>query len=122
MKICIPIESNKGLKSKINAHFGSAPYFLIYEPDEKTYEIIDNDDKHHTHGMCQPIKALDGKNIDAIICKGMGVRAVQKLNRNGVWAYKAIGETAEEVITACKKGDLKAITINNACNDHNCMS
>jgi len=120
MKICIPIIKEERLKSKVNAHFGSAPYFLIYNTTSEGFEVINNSDSNHMHGMCHPLKALDKSNIDAVVCGGMGARAVQKLNEDDIKAYRADGGTVEEIIERYKKGKLEEITIKNACVDHNC--
>ncbi|MBU2541649.1 MAG: NifB/NifX family molybdenum-iron cluster-binding protein [Candidatus Omnitrophica bacterium] len=120
MKICIPIETKEGIKAKVNAHFGSAPYFLIYDTDKNTFEIINNSDNHHMHGMCHPLKALDKKGIDAVVCAGMGARAVSKLNEGGISVYRVRAETVEEIIKRYKEGRLEEITVENACIDHSC--
>jgi len=120
MKICIPATENEGLKAKINAHFGSAPYFLIYDTQEDTFEIINNSDSHHMHGMCHPLKALDNKGIDAVVCGGMGARAVQKLNEGGIRAYRAAAETVADIVVRYKEKKLEEITVETACVDHSC--
>jgi len=120
MKICIPVENNEGLESKVYGHFGSAPCFLIYDTDKETFEAIDNTDRQHIHGMCHPLKALDNQAINAVICVGMGVRAVQKLNEGGIRAYKVEGKTVAEVIKLYTKGALEEITVDTACTDHEC--
>lgn len=120
MKICIPTETDRGLKEKVFAHFGSAPYFLIYDTDKATFEIINNRDQHHIHGMCHPLKALEDKKINAVVCGGMGARAVQKLNEGGIRAYRASVETIEELIKRYKDEALEEITVDNACTNHSC--
>jgi len=120
VKICIPVETVEGLKAKLHAHFGSAPYFLIYDTDTDSFQMLDNSDKGHTHGMCQPLKVLEGQPINAVICVGMGQRAVQKLNQAGIRAYRVKGETAFEVIDFYQQGQLEEITVDNACLDHRC--
>lgn len=120
MKICIPIITDEGLKAEVNAHFGSAPYFLIYDTEKETSEIINNGDEHHIHGMCHPLKALDGKNIGAVVCGGMGARAVSKLNEGGIKAYRAISGTVSDILKRYKEDRLEEITISNACTQHNC--
>jgi len=120
MKICIPILENEGLKSEVNAHFGSAPYFLIYNTEDKAFEIVNNSDSHHMHGMCHPLKALDNKGIDAVVCGGMGARAVQKLNEGGIKAYRANAETVQGIIKNYKERKLEEITVDNACINHSC--
>ena len=81
MRICIPTQSKDGKKSKVNEHFGSAPYFAIYDTDDSTLEFIENTNAHHSHGMCQPIAALREKNIEIVICGGMGAGVLRKLNQ-----------------------------------------
>jgi len=120
MRICIPVETNEGLKAKINAHFGSAPYFLIYEIEKDTSEIINNENEHHMHGMCHPLNVLENQNINAVVCSGMGARAVQKLNEGGIRAYRAVAETAKDIVKRYKEGVLEEITIENACVNHSC--
>ena len=120
MKICIPIETNEGLKANVFAHFGSAPYFLIYNTQKRTFEVINNRDSHHVHGMCHPLKVLESETINAVVCRGMGARAVQKLNEGRIRAYKASAETVQEIVERYMEGKLEEITVDNACIDHNC--
>ncbi|OGW79649.1 MAG: diguanylate cyclase [Omnitrophica bacterium RIFCSPLOWO2_12_FULL_44_17] len=120
MKICIPIENNKGLASKVFGHFGSAPYFLIYDTEEKSSDVIENKNEHHAHGMCQPMNALAGKKIDAVVSGGMGARAVEKLNAGGIRAYRVIPGTVADIVDQFLKGGLEEMTVNNACIQHNC--
>jgi predicted Fe-Mo cluster-binding NifX family protein len=120
MKICIPVETSEGIEAKVNAHFGSAPYFLIYDTEEKTFDIIKNTDSRHIHGMCHPLKTLNNKEIGAVVYGGMGARAVQKLGEGGIKAYRAKAGTVEEIIKKYRENTLEEITIDNACTDHNC--
>ncbi len=109
MRTCIPVKTNEGIKARVNAHFGSSPYFLIYDTANNAVKIIRNNNDHHEHGTCQPLDLLEKEKIDIVACKGMGGRAVQILNRSGIWAYKTDGETAEETIAKCKKESLRQL-------------
>lgn len=120
MRICIPTETDDGLRAKINAHFGSAPYFTIYDTNKEVFEVINNSNQHHMHGMCQPMSALDKKKIDVVVCGGMGLRAVTKLNDSGIKAYKAIDGTTADVIRRYKEGSLEEITPDIACDHSDC--
>jgi len=120
MKICIPTETKGGKQAQVFGHFGSAPYFTIYDTENDTVEIITNDNEHHSHGMCQPMSALNGKNIDAVVCGGMGMRAVQKINEGGIKAYRAVPGTVTEIVKLFAKGSLEEITAENACSHHDC--
>jgi len=118
MRICIPTESKDGKKAQVYGHFGSAPYFTIYDVTKDSIEIIDNANQHHAHGMCHPMGALTGRKVDAVVTGGMGARAVQKLNEGGIRAFRAIPGTVEEIIRQFKGKQLNEITAENACGHH----
>lgn len=89
MRICFPVETLQGLDSKVYEHFGSAPGFVIVDTDVNTVEEIDNGDMHHAHGMCQPLKALGGRPVDAIAVSGIGRGALTKLHALGIRVFRA---------------------------------
>ena len=68
MRICIPTETDDGNDAQVNAHFGSAPVFTIYDTDSHELEYVNNSAHQHIHGMCQPMTALKGRRIDSVIC------------------------------------------------------
>ena len=59
-------------------------------------------------------------SIDAVVCQGMGMRAVQKLNEANIKAYKASAETVADIIKKFKGNELEEITAQNACAQHGC--
>ncbi len=120
MKICIPTETNAGKSARVYGHFGSAAYFTIVDTEKDSVEIIDNTNQHHAHGMCQPMQALMGKRVDAVVTGGMGSRAVQKLNEGGIKAYRVIPGTVADIVSQFAKGGLEEITVSNACAQHGC--
>ncbi|MFA5035523.1 MAG: NifB/NifX family molybdenum-iron cluster-binding protein [Candidatus Margulisiibacteriota bacterium] len=120
MKICIPTKTNKGKEALVHDHFGSAPFFTIYDTENDSIKTIGNAEEHHSHGMCQPMSHLTGENIEVVVCGGMGARAVQKLNDGGIKAYKVIPGTVAEVISQFTKGGLEEITLAGACDQHHC--
>jgi predicted Fe-Mo cluster-binding NifX family protein len=120
MRICIPTETDTGKQAKVYDHFGSAPYFTIYDTEKDDCETIDNSNQHHIHGTCNPIDALNGKDIDAVVCNGMGKRAVQKLNEAGIRSYIASGAIVREVIDKYQANELEEMTQDNACHRHGC--
>jgi predicted Fe-Mo cluster-binding NifX family protein len=121
MKICIPTETNEGKTAEVYGHFGSAAYFTIVDTEKDSIEIISNANQHHSHGMCQPMNALMGKEIDVVVAGGMGARAVQKLNENGIKAYLAIPGTVSDIVNQLAQGRLQEITIDKACSQHSCL-
>ncbi|MEW6088182.1 MAG: NifB/NifX family molybdenum-iron cluster-binding protein [bacterium] len=120
MRICIPTETADGKSAKVYGHFGSTPYFTIYDSKQNNFEIIKNSNLHHLHGTCHPMGVLDNKSIDAVVCGGMGTRAVQKLNEGGIKAYRTTEGIVEEIIRNYKNGKLQEITVENSCIQHDC--
>jgi predicted Fe-Mo cluster-binding NifX family protein len=120
MRICIPTETDEGVVAKVYGHFGSAPYFTVYDSRQKSYETIDNSNQRHVHGTCHPMTSLTGKNIDAIVCIGMGSRAVLSLNDAGIKTYRANGETVEQIVSQLESNRLEEITVEDACSQHRC--
>ncbi len=120
MKICLPTAGNNGLSEKVYNHFGSAPYFIIYDTETKSVEIVQNDNIHHSHGNCHPLGVISKYNVDVVITNGMGKRAVQLLNDAGIKAYLLNGNTVEEAIKKFESNELIELTFENACGQHGC--
>jgi predicted Fe-Mo cluster-binding NifX family protein len=120
MKICIPTETNKGIDAVVYGHFGSAPFFTIYDTANASVEVIVNANEHHAHGMCQPMTALAGKSVHAVVTGGAGAGAIQKLNQGGIKVYRAISGTVADVAAQFATGKLEEISVNNACAHHDC--
>lgn len=120
MKICIPVNENKGLESAVYSHFGSAPMFLVYDSEKKAVKVLENNDLHHQHGMCQPLKAISGESIDAVIVGGIGRGAISKLNAEGIRVYKAEADTLLKNVELFKDGKLSEFSPDNCCDHHDC--
>jgi predicted Fe-Mo cluster-binding NifX family protein len=120
MRICIPTESGEGAKAAAYGHFGSAPYFTIFDTGTGSVEVVGNANEHHAHGMCHPLAALEGRRIDAVVVAGIGVRALQRLNEGGIKVYRTISATVEEIARKFETGELEEMTLENSCAGHGC--
>lgn len=120
MKICFPVESNEGLSSIPYNHFGSAPEFVIIDLEDSSVKSINNGDLGHEHGKCQPIKALSGETVDAVIVGGIGQGAIAKLNSMGIKVYKSEEGSISDNINLLNQGKLEEFNMNHTCNHHGC--
>ncbi len=120
MKICIPTETGEGKSATVYGHFGSAPYFNIYDTESQELIIVENNNQHHEHGTCNPVAALQGRTVDVVVTGGMGARAVKMLNASGIKAYRAVDGTVETIISSFGSQELEELTVNNCCAKHNC--
>lgn len=120
MRVCIPVEENRGESSIAYNHFGSAPFFLIYNLENHEMKVINNGDLNHAHGMCQPLKALGGEQIDVILVGGIGGGALVKLNNQGIKVYEVSNGTVLQNIELLKSAKLREFLLSNSCNQHGC--
>jgi len=118
MKLCFPVESDKGLESKVYGHFGTAPVFIVIDTETNTSETINNQDLGHVHGMCNPIKALNGKIVDAVIVGGIGAGAINKLHAMGIKVYRACEGTARDNMDSFKNNTMQEMSIGQICSGH----
>ena len=118
MKICFPVNENKGFGSLVHGHFGSARRFLIYDTEANAFEEYHNPDRRHLHGACQPFRALGGRKMDAVIVGGIGPGALSGLNRSGLRVYRAEGTTVAQNLASFREGALREITIEEICAGH----
>lgn len=121
MRICIPTQNYDGENSIVHGHFGSAVYFIIYDTETKKLEVLDNTDREHQHGMCNSIPVIKKMGADHVIISGIGPRAIQNLNNNGIKVLKVNEEkTVKEIIDHFNKGSLREASLDEACNEHQC--
>ena len=118
MQICFPVEIDKGLDSDVFGHFGSAPFFVVFDTENKSIHTINNQDLGHVHGMCNPLKALNGKKVDAIVVGGIGAGAINKLNEMGINVFRAVSGSVQENLGLFETGTLTEMTIKQACGGH----
>jgi predicted Fe-Mo cluster-binding NifX family protein len=118
MKICFPTQDSAGFSAVLFGHFGSAPFFTIVNSETDELETISNRNEHHQHGNCTPMQSLQGKNIEAVICRGMGRRAVQALKDAGITVFIGEGRTVEHSLQKFRDNQLKALTVEDACQGH----
>jgi predicted Fe-Mo cluster-binding NifX family protein len=118
MRIGFAVETNEGLASFVYGHFGSAPSFIIYDSELNQTVTVDNTNAHHVHGACNPIMALGGNKIDAMVVGGIGPGAIMKLNSMGVRVYRAGAATVGENIVLFGQSKLLELSMNDACQQH----
>jgi predicted Fe-Mo cluster-binding NifX family protein len=118
MKVGFAVQRNEGIESRVYDHFGSAPEFIIFDTEGKDVLTVNNKDLHHVHGACNPIMALDGKSVDAMVVGGIGAGAIAKLNALGVRVYQAGAPTVKENLSLLSENKLQELSVFNACRAH----
>ncbi len=118
MKICFPVQNDEGLESRVFGHFGSAPVFLVVDTSSNAHSVINNGDQHHQHGACNPLKALEGQQVDAVVVGGIGQGALSRLNQNGIRVHRAQAPTVRENLALLAAKALPEYTLQACCAGH----
>ena len=118
MKICFPVQNDNGIESTVYNHFGSAPVFVVIDTDTNSVASINNRDQRHTHGACNPMKALDNQKVDVIVVGGIGAGALTRLNQMGITVHRSQGETIRENLSMFQAKSLPVLTVQGCCSGH----
>jgi predicted Fe-Mo cluster-binding NifX family protein len=115
MAICFAIEEDRGVDSKVHHCFHSTLMFLIYDTVTGACNTFNNEGLDHSHGACDPLKAVGGRPVDAVVVGGIGSRALSRLSGNGTKVYTSVARTVNENLLLMKQGKLPLIASQNAC-------
>jgi predicted Fe-Mo cluster-binding NifX family protein len=118
MKVCFAVQQDNGINSVVYNHFGSAPAFIVIDTDVEGSATVNNNDMHHEHGACNPVMALGGSHVDAVVVGGIGGGALMKLNAEGIKVYRAAEPTVRENLNLLSEGKLPEMTIHHTCAGH----
>jgi len=118
MKIAFPTQENQGLDSRVFGHFGSAKHFLIVETRDGGLEAIENQNREHLHGQCQPLAALDGRPVDAVVVGGIGPGALHGLQAAGIRVYRGVEGSVGENLALAQAGRLPEFSSEHTCAHH----
>jgi predicted Fe-Mo cluster-binding NifX family protein len=118
MKIAFPSQEDRGMDSTVYGHFGSANYFVIVETDDGSFDTIQNPERVHLHGQCQPLNALGGRPVDAVVAGGIGGGALRKLLAAGLKAYRAVDGSVKDNLELIQSAKLPEFNMNHTCGGH----
>ncbi len=118
MKIIVPTNEDKGLLSKMGAHFGKAPFYTIVEIENKeiiNVEVVKN--QGHANGGCSNAVAnILSFNPDALIVVGIGPNPAAGFLNAGLNVFvDKESVILEESINKFIENQLPKISINGTC-------
>jgi len=102
-KVAFPIDGIN-LESVVVEHFGRAKNFLVYDTDGDKYHIYENPEAAGEETL--PPNFLHEKDVQAVVCFGLGHRAVGLFKELNIDVYKADSGTVCENLEAFKEGEL----------------
>ena len=118
MKVCFAVQKDEGMDSAVYGHFGSAPAFVVVDMEPQIIDTISNKDMIHAHGACNPIMALGGQNVDAVVVGGIGGGALMKLNAAGIKVYGTMADTIKGNLDLLMTNRLPELSMENTCAGH----
>jgi predicted Fe-Mo cluster-binding NifX family protein len=118
MKIAFPTQKDMGLESEVYGHFGSANLFIIVDSETGDVLSSSNPDRDHIHGSCQPLKALNGQIVEAVVVGGIGGGALKKLNESGIKVFRAVEGTVSENLSLINNQRLPEFSPAFTCSGH----
>jgi len=118
MKVCFAVQKDEGINSTVYNHFGSAPIFIMVDTELDKTTMVDNKDKDHVHGACNPVMAIGGRDMDAVVVGGIGAGAIRGLNAQGITVYRSMAPTVKDNLDLLKDGKLPELTMQHACSGH----
>ncbi|WP_290597643.1 MULTISPECIES: NifB/NifX family molybdenum-iron cluster-binding protein [unclassified Archaeoglobus] len=104
MKICVP-SYRGGLDDYVCEHFGKAKSFTIYDTETGEVKIIRNTSEHFG-GAGKPPELIRATGADAVICSGMGARAIALFKSFGIKVYMGASGTVKDAIDQFLAGKL----------------
>lgn len=120
MKIAIPSMDDGGMDAAVCGHFGQAPFFTIVDADTGAVTTVAS--PGHQNGKT-PAQAIAGIGAQVVLGGGMGGRAIQMLEDQGIAVYLEAEGTVREVLEAHRQGRLPAASeaaecCGGECSDH----
>ncbi len=119
MKVCFAVQKDEGIESAVYNHFGSAPAFIMVDTAViHQATTVNNQDLGHEHGACNPVMAMGGHDVDAVVVGGIGAGAIRGLNAKGIKVYRAMAPTVKGNVDLLLTSGLPEFTLQNACGGH----
>ena len=113
VRIVVPVMEESGINAQLSGHFGRAPYFAVFELDEKgqvsNHRTIANTSEHFGGKGRPPDRILQLKP-NVLITYGMGPRALVIFQSARVAVLRANADTVRDVIAAFNKDELEELT------------
>ncbi len=107
-----------GPQEQVYMHFGSAPFFGVFDTESRLWTVVANTHQSHPHGHCKPAEALEITGAEVVITGGIGAGAVANLKVKGIKVYQAPRSgTLAQTALLFEEGKLKEIA-SGACEEH----
>ncbi len=99
MKIAVTAEKNNGFESKVNTHFGRAPYFAVVDTETDNIELIKNEAANASGGAgISAAQLIADRGVDVLISGSVGPKAYTALSSGNIEMYIIQQGTVREAV------------------------
>ena len=117
MRIGIPSMGERGLDENVGEHFGRVPTYTIVDLDTQNVRIVANT-SHHMGGQGEPPEILKKEGVHAMVCRGLGRRAISLFEQMGIDVYIGAYGSVRDTVEAFTQGKLKLASAGDGCQQH----
>ena len=115
MRLCLPTVHDSGRAAMLSDHFGSAPFFTIVDSESGATETVANHHARHAPGSCDAARGIAEHRVDAVLCLGLGRRALASLEQAGISVFVSTAGTVGAAVDAFVAGGLPHLEAQAAC-------
>lgn len=112
MKICMPTDDDKGIEAKLARQLGHAPFLTVVDTDNDEVAVLPNEPRGNR--ACSPAERLEESDVEAVVCRGAGKRAVASLQRAGIRVMLTTADRVGEARETARRGELHALSVKDA--------
>jgi predicted Fe-Mo cluster-binding NifX family protein len=105
------------LDNIVGEHFGRVPTYTIVDLDTNEVKVIPNTSEH-TGGQGYPPEIMAKEGVNAMVCRGLGRRAIAMFEEMGIDVYIGASGTVKDAVEAFKQGTLQKASEGDACAQH----
>jgi predicted Fe-Mo cluster-binding NifX family protein len=116
MRICIPTHGDEGREAMVAGHLGRAPFLTLVDTESGEISVLAN--APHAGGHCHPTDPLEGRGVEAVLCTGVGRRAVAALEGAGIRVLVTDARSVDDAIVALRSGAVRVLGVDEACGGH----
>ena len=100
----------ENLEANVDTKFARAPYFLMVDTENLSFEVIKNESANEFGGAgVKAAQSAMDKGVEAVITGNVGPNAYQVLRRAGIKMFRAGGKKIREAIEDFKNNKLEEI-------------
>lgn len=115
MKICIPSLDGPALDSRLGAHFGRTPWFVVFDHETGEIETVPNEPEEFGPTHCVSVKRLERLGVEAVVCGGMGKRSLTNIEDAGLAVFLSKKKWVWEVFAEIQAGKVTRLRAEEAC-------